>query len=513
MTGLNPVRHPQKLLLLLLAALVLAACGAPATPGTPVTPPPVGPPPPPGGGDFGASAGGVQDLGLARELLKNGQVPPAEALPVEGMFAEHDLPVAGEPCAKTLCLRAALAYAPNLEAKGRGFVQVGLSSTINPATFERAPLDLVLTIDVSGSMGVEYRSAQNQYQTPLVVAKALARRLVAQLDERDRVGLVTFGDRARTLRPLTLLGDKSLLLGQIDGLRPLGSTNIEDGLQVSFAAFGPKNPATLRQRRVMLFTDANPNVGATSPNSFLGIAKAGAQQSVGLTTFAFGVGIDQNVVAAMSGLRGGNAFSLFTSEDSDKLLEASWPWMVSPIAYNLKVRLLPTSSYQLSKGYGFPVGSEGLSVASVFLSNRRGALLVEMTPLPSAGASDGEKLKNLTVVGLLEYEDENASRVNQTLSLALPEGASLNDAGQVATQPSALKTIALAMFTSNAQEAARLYANNRTAAIALLTKAIERLQSDAVNQDDQALKETLPFGNDMLRLMKAGAPQGNLYGR
>ncbi len=48
-----------------------------------------------GGGEFGATAGGVKDLALARELVKAGQVPPPEALLVEGAFSEHDLPLTG----------------------------------------------------------------------------------------------------------------------------------------------------------------------------------------------------------------------------------------------------------------------------------------------------------------------------------------------------------------------------------------------------------------------------------
>lgn len=34
--------------------------------------------------DFGATQGGVQDMGFARELIASGQVPPPEAFVVEG---------------------------------------------------------------------------------------------------------------------------------------------------------------------------------------------------------------------------------------------------------------------------------------------------------------------------------------------------------------------------------------------------------------------------------------------
>ena len=47
-------------------------------------------------GDLGATQGGVQDLGSARELIDNGRVPPPESFVVEGMYSEHDLGLPGQ---------------------------------------------------------------------------------------------------------------------------------------------------------------------------------------------------------------------------------------------------------------------------------------------------------------------------------------------------------------------------------------------------------------------------------
>jgi len=65
------------------------------------------------GAEFGATQGGVKDMQLARTLVKEGRVPPKDAFVVEGMFSEHDLPLSGTPCARTLCLRGALGVAPD----------------------------------------------------------------------------------------------------------------------------------------------------------------------------------------------------------------------------------------------------------------------------------------------------------------------------------------------------------------------------------------------------------------
>src|SRR5688572_13794606 len=85
-----------------------------------------------GSGGFGATPGGVKDMGIARELIANGQIPPPDALLVEGMFSEHDLGLAGPLCERVLCLRAASGIAADDAGETRGWVQIGLSSTIDP---------------------------------------------------------------------------------------------------------------------------------------------------------------------------------------------------------------------------------------------------------------------------------------------------------------------------------------------------------------------------------------------
>ena len=104
-------------------------------------------------GEFGATQGGVQDMGLARELIASGRVPPPEAFVVEGMFSEHDLGLSGDACERTLCLRAALGIAPTLEDEPSGWVQIAMSSTIDVDAFERPGLTLIATVDVSGLSG------------------------------------------------------------------------------------------------------------------------------------------------------------------------------------------------------------------------------------------------------------------------------------------------------------------------------------------------------------------------
>jgi Ca-activated chloride channel homolog len=462
-----------------------------------------------GSGGFGATQGGVQDMGLARELVKNNKVPPKEAFLVEGMFSEHDLPLSGAACPRVLCLRGGLGWAPTLEGSAAAWVQVGFSSTIDPATFKRPNLELTLVIDISGSMDAEYKTKTNEYARPLATAKTLARRIVNELTEADRLGIVLFGSEARVFRPLAAVTNKSDLLNAIDSLQTEGATNLEAGLQTGYELLsGSGKPGV--ERRVMVFTDANPNVGATQATQFQTIAGAAAKRGVGLTVFTFGVGTDQAVTNALSNLRGGNAFSAFSATDTEDLMRESWPWMTVPIAHDLLLKLEPSNGFKLEKGYGFPEGTEGLNVASIFLSKKRGGVLVRFDA--SNTAPPQPALAQFKLVGKLAYTTPNGEAVSEDLNLT-GEGLTLDAKGRYSSQPATAKAIALTVLVTGMRDAASDYATNHEKAVATMTKTLERFKTDTQLLNDASLTPELEFASKLLELMKQGASQGNLYGQ
>lgn len=488
-----PQRLPRFSVFAPLLVLSLAGCGGDFS----------GAPAPSPGGDFGATPGGVQDMGFARELVANGQVPPPEAFVVEGMFSEHDLPLEGPACAQLFCLRGALGVAPTLQGDPSAWLQVGLSSTLNLDTFERPPLSLVLTVDVSGSMDWPYSTPYNEYQTPLKVAKAQMEGLVSTLGPNDEVAIVAYGSSARTVLELTSGDQQARLLAAIRGLESDGSTNMEEGLERAYRlAQGSRGG---NARRLLLFTDVQPNVGATEATEFERLVSQGASEGVGLTVFGVGVGLGPEVFDAMSRVRGGNAFTLFGSRDTERVLEQDWPWLAIPLAYDLSVELEPGEGLEVAEGYGFPTteGEANLTASTVFLSKRRGALLVRLAPT-------AEDLATLNVSGTLAYKTPAGERVDDTLTATFtPEP---DERGHAFAQPSVGKTVALAVLVSTMRTAAERYAEAPQAATELMRRAAERLEADAEALGDGGLAAEVTFARELLGLMEAGAPQGTLYG-
>jgi Ca-activated chloride channel family protein len=457
---------------------------------------------PPGGGEFGATQGGVQDMTLARTIVEEGRVPPPESLIVEAMFSEHDLPLEGEPCRQTLCLRSALAVAPDAEGESAAWVQVGMSSTINPDTYVRPTQTIVATVDVSGSMGYSYSSGPS----PNALSKQLMHDIVDELGEGDQFAIVTFGSSSSVYLPMTPATQQRTIHDSISSIRENGSTNMEAGMRTAYPLAASAVGET-DEVRVMVFSDYQPNVGATTPTDFQDIAIRGAEDGVGLTLFGLGLGLGPDVMSAMSEIRGANAFSLIETEDVGELMDDSWPWMVCPLAYDLSVTLAASEGLYVAGAYGFP-GEVGepqakLDVATIFLSKRKGAMLIELAPAerPIDFAQADLSLSYLKLDGTTVHEGLEATYA----------GEPLDEAGKFMPQPGIEKTVALALLVSGMKQAAELYGSDRADAVTAMESVVERFTADAVSIADPAIDDEVLFANAMLELMRSGAEQGNFY--
>ncbi len=452
----------------------------------------------------GATAGGVQDMNLARDLVAEGRVPPPEAFSVEGMFSEHDLPLDGPACSDPLCLRAALGIAPDSTGATAAWVQVGLSSSIDLESFDRPSLTLVAAVDVSGSMGASYAGGP----TPLELSKSLLRDIVAELGPADQLAIVTYGNIVHTPVPLTPVVDVAALQGHIDLLNPSGSTYMEAGLEeainVATGAVGQTDEV-----RILLLSDERPNVGAIDPSAFERMVSTAADSGIGLTLFGAGLGLDAALLETLAGFRGGNAFTLSDPDDVDRIMSDHWPWMFCPIAYDLKLSAIP-SRLTLTAAYGLPPTAEDaaakqLEVKTVFLSRNRGAILLQLSPDPVQGS-----LVGVGAVLQLDYQTPDGVTVSDSMGVSYG-GEPLDAHGQYLPQVGLSRAVALAVLVMELRRSAGYYRSHPAEAIVIVQDALARLTADAAALGDSSLDDELTFTAALLTLMQNGAPQGTFY--
>ena len=136
---------------------------------------------------------------------------------------------------------------------------------------EAEGIDIVVTLDLSGSMRALDLSTQDDIVTRLDAAKRVVGNFIGKR-EFDRIGLVAFAANAFVVSPLTLNHDwlkrnlERLELGEIDG----GGTAIGTALGASINRLREHDA---RSRVVILLTDGANNTGALSPIAAAEVAK------------------------------------------------------------------------------------------------------------------------------------------------------------------------------------------------------------------------------------------------
>lgn len=144
-------------------------------------------------------------------------------------------------------------------------------------------VDIVVALDVSGSMAAEDFQPQNR----LAVAKDVVADFVRRRP-RDRIGLVVFAGRSLTQAPPTT--DAGILLHQLDnvGLRMLpDGTAIGSGLATALTRL---RRSKAKSRIVVLVTDGANNTGEIAPDTAADLAKA-----MDVRVYTIGVGREGQV--------------------------------------------------------------------------------------------------------------------------------------------------------------------------------------------------------------------------
>jgi Ca-activated chloride channel homolog len=368
--------------------------------------------------DMGATPGGAQDIGYFRDRVQAGEIPHPNTFTPEGLFSEHDLPVAaGKRCGQLLCtVGEAMPAGLMVQPEVRYLAQLGFSSNLDPRTFKRAPLHLVAVIDKSGSMSGQ----------PLELVKESLIKVVSQMNADDELSIVLYGDRSHVYLNPTAVRERGAIVRAIRGIVSAGSTNMEEGLAVGFRL--ARSHSFAGSTRVMLFTDERPNVGSTDANSFMGMARDSSQAGIGMTTIGVGVQFGAELATAISSVRGGNLFFFSDVGKMQRRFEQEFDTMVTELAYDMRLTVQPAAGLKIAGVYGIPGkalkwedgGKISMAVETIFLSRKKGAIYVALASDTRPGMPETRAAVGGPVAGVqLGYLERTGKRVQTSVDLTL----------------------------------------------------------------------------------------------
>ncbi len=319
-------------------------------------------------GSTGLSQPGAQDFGLFRQILEAGDLPHPDTLDDLGLFAEHKLDYPAAACGHDVCAHALLGVMGDMITGANCTVlQLGLNSPIDPATLERPPLDLVLAIDVSGSMRGD----------PIDALKVGLRRMLDYLEPDDRVSIVTYSSGAKVLVDGMGLDQRADLELAIVALEAAGKTNIYDGLFTAFQ-LAELQRAEGREVRVVLLSDGEATSGIESAAKLRNLAEAYASTGIGLTTIGVGASFDVAVMRGLAEVGAGNFYFLEDPQAVREVFTDEVQTFLYPVALDVEIRVVTGLGYAVRGVYGthgWTGGAAGgvIRVPSLYLAGRTSA--------------------------------------------------------------------------------------------------------------------------------------------
>jgi len=226
--------------------------------------------------------------------------------------------------------------------------QIWLYSEIKAAAVkqekERAPLNISLVIDRSGSMSGE----------KLDNVKKAVEFVIQNLNPTDYLSIVQYDNQVEVLSQTAAVRDKADLLRKVATIRSGGSTNLSGGLLEGY------NQVKINRRegyvnRVLILTDGLANAGITEAPRLHEIAQRQFRENgIGLSTFGVGADFNEELIMQLAEHGGANYYFIETADQIPQLFAKELQGLLSVVAQNAKLNIeFPSEFVSVEKVYGY----------------------------------------------------------------------------------------------------------------------------------------------------------------
>ena len=262
-----------------------------------------------------------------RRYLENGSIPPAGAVRIEEMINYFDYdytkPTNGEP----FTVNTEISDCPwNPQHK---LVHIGLQGKEIPVDNLPAS-NMVFLVDVSGSMN-------EANKLPLV--QASMNMLVDQLREKDKVAIVVYAGSAGLVLPSTSGVSKTKIKEAIDNLEAGGSTAGGEGIKLAYKT-AKENFIKNGNNRIILATDGDFNVGASSDDELVRMIEQERKSGVFLSVLGYGMGnYKDNKMQQLADKGNGNHSYIDNISEARKVLVNEFGSTLFTIAKDVKIQI------------------------------------------------------------------------------------------------------------------------------------------------------------------------------
>ena len=262
-----------------------------------------------------------------RRMINNGQSIPKDAVKIEEMvnYFPYDYPQPGEGHPFSIQTdMAATPWNPDTRLVRIGIQGKDLRDDALP------PSNLTFLIDVSGSM-------DSPDKLPLL--KSAFKLLVGQLREQDRVAIVVYAGAAGVVLPPTRGHLKEKILAALNDLEAGGSTAGGEGIKLAYK-LAEKHFVSGGNNRVILATDGDFNVGASSDRAMEDLIAKKRDSGIFLSVLGFGMGnYKDSKLEILADKGNGNHAYIDTMQEAQKVFGTEFGGTLFTIAKDVKIQV------------------------------------------------------------------------------------------------------------------------------------------------------------------------------
>lgn len=262
-----------------------------------------------------------------RRFINQGEMPPKDAVRIEEMINyfnyNYPKPTKNDPVRIT----TEVGICP--WNKTHHLVQIGLKA--REIENQNLPAsNFVFLIDVSGSMFGPTR---------LELVKSSLRLLVNNLREKDRVAIVTYCGDARVALPSTPGNEKQKIKDALETLTAGGSTAGGAGIKEAYR-IAQKNFIAQGNNRIILCTDGDFNVGASSETELENLIESKRKSGIFLTVLGYGMGnYKDNKMQILAQKGNGNHAYIDNIQEANKVLVNEFGSTMYAVAKDVKLQV------------------------------------------------------------------------------------------------------------------------------------------------------------------------------
>lgn len=192
---------------------------------------------------------------------------------------------------------------------------------------ERKPVAIAVVIDRSGSMA----------GPKLQAACTAAQQLVRQLTPADRLSVISFDHQVRTVVPLS--APSEVAITAIGRIRSGGQTALFDGWHVGMESLLQAKELTGHQKRVVLLTDGQANVGLSRRSEVALLVGQANEQAISTSCIGLGEDYEERLLTAMADAGTGNLVHLTSPQQLEAVFAAELEGLNLILGRDLRLRL------------------------------------------------------------------------------------------------------------------------------------------------------------------------------